>query len=227
MRAHYLQHVPFEGLGSIESWLLQAGFETTVTRFHESDELPDMSGVDLLIVMGGPMGANDEHLFPWLAAEKQYIRAAIESKMPTLGICLGAQLIARSMGGEVLPNPVKEIGWFPVNGIENAGGRFRLPRQLNAFHWHGDTFTLPRGAVRIASSSGCSNQGFQIGESCIGLQFHLETTRRSVEAIVHNCRDELVSGPFIQTEERILSVGQEQFDTINAVMAKVLEYLVH
>ena len=105
MRAHYLQHVPFEGPGSIEPWLAAAGYELTRTPFYAAADLPAAKAVDFLVVMGGPMSVNDEDQFPWLAPEKRFIREVIESGKPVLGICLGAQLIAERHGGEGLPQP--------------------------------------------------------------------------------------------------------------------------
>lgn len=110
MRAHYFQHVPFEGLGSIAPWLAAAGFEITSTRFFVSTELPDLNDIDLLVVMGGPMSVNDEAKLPWLVPEKRFIREAIKAGKPVLGICLGAQLIAGAAGTRIYRNPVKEIG---------------------------------------------------------------------------------------------------------------------
>ena len=114
MRARYLQHVPFEGLGSIESWLKMSGYEISCTPFFESAELPDIDEFDLLIVMGGPMGVHDKNKHPWLVKEKAFIKDAIESKKIVLGVCLGAQLIAHAMGAKVLKNRHREIGWFPI-----------------------------------------------------------------------------------------------------------------
>ncbi|MEW8197867.1 MAG: type 1 glutamine amidotransferase, partial [Candidatus Thiodiazotropha endolucinida] len=114
MRAHYLQHVPFEDLGSIENWLKRSGYEITRTRLYESEELPGIESVDLLVIMGGPMSVNDDQDFPWLVEEKEFIKKVIESGKPVLGICLGAQLIACSLGAEVFSNSVKEIGWIPI-----------------------------------------------------------------------------------------------------------------
>jgi GMP synthase-like glutamine amidotransferase len=110
MRAHYFQHVPFEGLGSIEPWLEEASYEITCTKFFDSTALPDLSSIDLLIVMGGPMSVNDEEKFPWIVTEKQFIREAIKSEKSVLGICVGAQLIASSMGSIGFQNAEKEIG---------------------------------------------------------------------------------------------------------------------
>ncbi len=226
MRAHYLQHVPFEGLGSIEAWLQNAGYEITSTRFYESAALPEISAIDFLVIMGGPMSINDEQDYPWLAEEKAFIREVIAAGKPVLGICLGAQLIASAMGGEVFPNSVKEIGWFPIQAVETDDtDTFRFPREAEVFHWHGETFSLPAGALRIAESRGCANQAFQIGSHVIALQFHLETTADSARSIVENCRDELVGGEYIQTEMEILSASQDRYDSINRLMSEVLTYL--
>jgi len=226
MRAHYLQHVPFEGLGSIEPWLDANGYEITVTRLFEAGEFPDLSAIDLLVVLGGPMSVNDEMRFDWLAREKRFVRNAVASGKPVLGICLGAQLIASALGSQVYPNGVKEIGWFPVCGVaSSAHSTFGFPRSMKVFHWHGETFDLPPGAVHIARSEVCENQAFQIGNSVVGLQFHLETTPASVLDIVSNCRDELTSARYIQTEAEILSAKAETYRSINQMMSEVLSSL--
>jgi GMP synthase-like glutamine amidotransferase len=227
MRAHYLQHVPFEGLGSIEPWLKRAGYEISLTPFFKSAELPDINEFDLLIVMGGPMSVNDEGRFPWLLQEKQFIRLTIEQRKPVLGVCLGAQLIANAMGARVYRNQFKEIGWFPVQGVPPYHRSvFSLPPSIDVFHWHGETFELPPDAVPIARSAGCENQGFQLGSSVIALQFHLETTPDSARGIVIHCRDELTPDKYVQSEERILSVAPENYQVINALMDDVLSFLV-
>lgn len=226
MRAHYLQHVPFEGLGSIEPWLGTAGFEITGTRFFESGELPDVNEIDLLVVMGGPMSVNDEAEFPWLSTEKRFIRDAIRSGKSVLGVCLGAQLIACAMGARVYRNHASEIGWFPVQGIQTSdGSTFRFPPLLEVFHWHGETFDLPPGATRLAGSAGCENQAFQLGSSVIGLQFHLETTPESAREIVAHCRAELVPSKYVQSETAILAASSEKYRAINNLMGNLLSYL--
>lgn len=226
MRAHYLQHVPFEGLGSIESWLQVAGYQISSTQFFNSEHLPEIEDIHFLIVLGGPMSVNDEAQHPWLVKEKEFIKRCIEAEKSVLGICLGAQLIASSMGSKVFPNSAKEIGWLPVEAVQSESTSvFRFPNETVVFHWHGETFSLPPSAVQLAKSKGCENQAFQIGKKVIGLQFHLETTPASAQAIVENCRDELVEGAYIQPASEILSITDERYSSINTLMGSILGYL--
>jgi len=226
MRVHTFQHVPFEGLGSIGAWLDQAGHTVTRTRFFESADLPEIGQVDWLIVMGGPMSVNDGPEFPWLDQEKRFIREMVDAGKPVLGICLGAQLIASAMGARVFPNAEKEIGWLPIQGVgPDDGTHFRFPADMAVFHWHGETFDLPTGAVRLAESRGCRNQAFQLGRLVVGLQFHLETTPESARELVAHCRHELVPAPHIQSEAQILAADSRRYAAINRAMAAVLTYI--
>ena len=229
MRAHYLQHVPFEGLGSIETWLHSMRADVSVTKSFEDPALPAVDDLDLLVIMGGPMSVNDEQEFPWLAAEKQFIRKAIERDKAVIGICLGAQLIAGALGAAVYPNREKEIGWFPVTAepASDAEGLFTFPRELLAFHWHGETFDLPDGATRLARSAACDNQAFQLGRRVIGLQFHLETTPDAARDIVHHCGDELQPARYVQSAMQILGVAGSTYTAINAWMDTMLGFVTH
>ena len=228
MKTHYLQHVPFEGLGSIDTWLQSMRADVTVTKFFENPTLPDVDDLDLLVIMGGPMSVNDEADHPWLAAEKQFIRSAIENDKAVIGICLGAQLIASTMGAAVYPNMEKEIGWFPITAepASYTEDIFSFPQELLVFHWHGETFDLPDGAIRIARSDACRNQAFQLGKRVIGLQFHLETTPASARDLVHHCRDELQPSRYVQSEAEILGIDPSCYSTINSCMDKVLQFIV-
>ncbi len=230
MRAHYLQHVAFEGLGSIEPWLKTAGCEVTCTRFFEDAGLPKTEEIDFLVVVGGPMSVNDEVQFPWLAPEKAFVRGAIQAGKPVLGVCLGAQLIASAMGARVYPNPCREIGWLPVRAVSPANARafpvFRFPKEVEVFHWHGETYDLPDGAVLLASSAGCRNQAFQLGPAVIGLQFHLETTLETLQGLVANCRAELVPSRYVQPETALLAAAPTKYRVIHGLMAEVLAFLL-
>lgn len=226
MRVHYLQHVPFEGLGSIRTWLQKHKCGITATKFYESSSLPSPDQFDLLIVMGGPMGVNDEEQYPWLRVEKKLIKDAINAGRAVLGICLGAQLIASSLGESVYPNRRKEIGWFPIKAVPvEDGAVYSFPKTLNVFHWHGDTFDLPEGAIHLAVSNACENQAFQLGKAVIGLQFHLETTVESADAIITHCRQELLPSKYVQPEEVIRDQSPERYLRINREMTKILNFL--
>ena len=174
-----LQHVPFEGVGQIGPWLIDRGHRVTVVRLDESDDLPDPAEVDLLVIMGGPMGVHDEAEHPWLRTEKRFVRSVIDAGAAVLGICLGAQLIAAVMGGRVGPNPVKEIGWSRVEPEDNATAREWLGeagQALTVFQWHGETFTIPDGATRILRGEYCANQAFVVHGRHLGMQCHVEMT---------------------------------------------------
>lgn len=222
MKLHWLQHVPFEGLGYIQQWAEPKGFDISCTRLFADEQLPAVERFDWLVVMGGPMGIYDHEEHPWLVSEKEFIKASIDADKIVLGICLGAQLIADVLGARVYPGPQKEIGWFPIRRAEGAPEI--IPEELTAFHWHGDTFYIPHGAIRIASSDACKNQGFVYNDRVVALQFHLETTPESMDALIENCRHELVDAPFIQTAEQ-MHTGFPTLGSANAAMEHLLDQL--
>lgn len=227
LRIHYLQHVPFEGLGSIGPTLRERGHELTGTRLFEEQQLPSVDHIDWLIVMGGPMGANDDDRFPWLASEKSLIYDAIDSGKVVLGICLGAQLIASVLGAKVYKNQYREIGWFPIERAPESMATIlgdALPIKIEAFHWHSDTFDLPKKAILLASSEACRNQGFVLENRVVGLQFHLETTPDSARELIKNCRGELNLSKYVQSETDLFTT-ESRFSNINKVMSSVLSRL--
>ena len=227
MNIHFLQHVPFEGLASIRGWIERGGHKIGCTRLYAGDGFPRPETVDLLIVMGGPMGVHDIGQYPWLVAEKAFLRAVIGADKRVLGICLGAQLIADVLGARVYPNGQKEIGWFPVTRSEDAGasvlGRL-LPAEFMAFHWHGDTFDLPPGAVHLGRSAVCRHQAYAVGERILGLQFHLETTPESARELIEHAGDELVAAPTIQSADDVLA-DSARFEVLNRLMFALLDGL--
>ena len=178
MRVHWLQHAEHEGLGCIEPWLRERGHRLTGTRLQRGEELPAPDDFDWLIVMGGPMNIYEHDRHPWLIREKFLIRDACVKKKKVLGICLGSQLVADVLGGQVTQNPETEIGWFDVelNADAEKSTLFKgFPSTFQAFHWHGDTFSYPPGATPLMSSRACPRQAFTWGEGrVVGLQFHLE-----------------------------------------------------
>ena len=227
LRIRCFMHVPYEGPGVIADWARQHQHTMAFTRFYEGDSLPDPGEVDLLVIMGGPMDVIDEMATPWMAAEIAWVSEYLESGKPVLGICLGAQLIARALGATVYAGNEKEIGWYPLQ-FHPAPVVLRIWRHLpdtrKEFHWHGDTFTLPEGASTIASSAAFPHQGFIYREQVIALQFHLEVTPAQVREMVENGRQELTAGPFVQREGEIL--GEKCCYSVNhELMFGLLDYL--
>jgi GMP synthase-like glutamine amidotransferase len=182
---------PFEGLGSIAAWAEEGQHRVIITRLFAGELLPDPALVDLLVVLGGPMSVHDQYLYPWLVDEKRFLEQVLHRSNPTLGICLGEQLLATVLGARVYGNRHKEIGWFPIGKTEEAGNsRYfsTFPASLPVFHWHGETFDLPAGAVHLARSAVCEHQAFSYGDCVLALQFHLETTPQGIASLLTHCR---------------------------------------
>lgn len=178
-RACVLQHIRCEPPGLFSGLLRDRGFVAETVELDEGGSLPDWREVDLVLAMGGPMGAYDETGHPWLAAEKQWIAAAVRAGVPYLGVCLGAQLLAASLGAEVRPGETPEVGVLPVEltGAGRADPVFGvLPGQFPALQWHGDTFVIPAGGVHLGRSAAYPNQAFRFGEAAYAVQFHVEVT---------------------------------------------------
>ena len=227
MKVRWFQHVEFEGLGLIEPWLRARGHELSSTRWWAGERATaaEIADCDWLVVMGGPMNIYQYRDHPWLPAEKAAIAAAIHAGKRVLGICLGAQLIADVLGGKVVQNAEREIGWWPLRPVpthearaefqalpgspvdRGAAERFALPGGLVepvVLHWHGDTFALPPGAVGLAESAACRRQAFAWGARVLALQFHLEMDEVAVARICEACAAELAAGGrWVQSAERI------------------------
>lgn len=188
-----IRHLAFEDLGSLETVLRQQGFTISYVEagLHSIARINPISP-DIVVILGGPIGAYDEQNYPFIIDELRLLERRLEADLPTLGICLGAQLMARSLGARVYPGAEKEIGWSPLN-LSDAGRRSSLRHlaaaHTNVLHWHGDTFDLPVGATHLASSAKYQNQAFSWGICSLGLQFHPEVTARGLERwfIGHAC----------------------------------------
>jgi GMP synthase-like glutamine amidotransferase len=227
LKVHYFQHVPFEGLGSIGEWIALNGHSLTSTRFFESAILPEISDIDWLIVMGGPMSANDEMQYSWLAAEKKFIRKAIDEGKTVLGICLGSQLLSAALGARVYPNEEKEIGWFDIELTCFAQSEklfFDIENKIKVFHWHGDTFDLPEKAVHLAFSKGCKNQAYRYQDKVLAMQFHLEPTPHSLQQMIDFGRNDIKPGKYVQSEQELLRYDQ-LIETNREILFKLLNRL--
>lgn len=224
MRIHWLQHVPFEGLGMIEPWATERGHILTATRLFENEALPLPGEVDLLIIMGGPMGVHDQARHPWLEREKLFLEDYVRSGKPALGICLGAQLLAHVLGAEVSRNPHPEIGWWRIHRSP-GGASIPWPEECDVFHWHGDRFALPDGAELLCSSEACDNQGFVWKGRVVGLQFHLEMTQPDIQRLCDHARDEIVDSPYIQPVEQLAPPAAEHQERLRTLLHMLLDGL--
>lgn len=179
------QHVPFEPLGTLDPLLRNAGFRIRYVNFaRDPGQVPSLDGYSALIVLGGPMNADQIDDFPNLSTEVSLIQDALDRGQSVLGICLGAQLLARALGASVRPDHAREIGWYDVDlTAEGADdpvlSAFGSRQQV--FQWHEDAIELPSGAAHLASSAACEVQAFRFGDSAYGFQFHLEVDHSLIE----------------------------------------------
>lgn len=186
-----IRHVAFEDLGSFTAVFEAHGFQVSY-RDAALDDLGsiDPLGPDVLVVLGGPIGAYEDDLYPSLRDELRVLEKRLAADRPTLGICLGSQLMARALGARVYPGPRKEIGWSPL-ALTDIGRQSCLAGLASTpvLHWHGDTFDLPDGALRLASTDDYANQAFSFGRAALALQFHPEVTAAGLERwfIGHAC----------------------------------------
>lgn len=185
-----VKHIHFEDLGIFENLLKKLGFGITyidapTAHFDVLDPLSD----DLLVILGAPIGAFDERIYPFLQDELRFIEKRLKAQKPLLGICLGAQLIARLLGAKVEPMGVKEIGFDAMQIASVSNNPLQGLENTPVLHWHGDQFALPEGCQSLAATAVCGNQGFTFGDNVLALQFHMEANPLKIEQwlVGHAC----------------------------------------
>ncbi len=219
------RHSATEGPGYFASFLERHGIPMQLLRIDAGDEVPDtLNGFSGICLMGGPMSVNDD--LPWIARELSLIRQAVDQDLPVIGHCLGGQLMSKALGGVVSANPAKEIGWgeLRIADAEVAsawlGG---LSPPLLAFHWHGETFSIPPGAVRILDSALCENQAFILNDRHIGMQCHVEMTPELIATWCASGADEIASspGPGVQSAAEMQADMANRVQQLHALADKI------
>jgi len=208
------RHAPTEGPGYFAEFLGEHGIPWQLIRIDEGDAVPGDAGkFSGLVFMGGPMSVNDD--LPWIPPVLELIRDAVARDIPVLGHCLGGQLISKALGGVVTRNPIKEIGWgkATVSNNETAHAWFGGIQSFEAFHWHGETFSLPQDAIRLLSSAHCANQAYALGKH-LALQCHVEMTEQMI-------RDWCGVG----AAELAASIGSPAVQSISAIQAQMADNL--
>ncbi|MGG1658441.1 type 1 glutamine amidotransferase [Brevibacillus sp. NRS-1366] len=224
MRVHILQHMDWGGPGVVSEWMREKGHTWTMTNVHKNEEFPEIDEFDLLVILGGVMGVYEEEENPWLIGEKQWIRNVIDNKKRVLGICLGAQLIASSMGANVKKHVHSEIGWWPVQFAKIAQEHpflHGIQDNYTFFEFHYDTFDIPESGVQLGKSVACKNQAFAIGDRVVGLQFHPEFNEEIVQGIETKLGPKIEPGPFVKPVPEMMS-SPERFAASKAFLYTLL-----
>jgi GMP synthase-like glutamine amidotransferase len=211
-----LKHISIEGGGTIEDYLISNKWEIDRRELQDGDAVPSRLGYDAIIILGGPMNVYEEDKYPFLKDEDKLIKEAIKKDIPTLGICLGAQLIAKAAGAKVTKNKVKEIGWYKVN-LTDAGKNDHVFRGISdsfdVFQWHGDTFGIPENGTLLATAELCTNQALKVGKNIYGLQFHVEVTEDMIYKWIDSYDEELESLKGIIDVEKIRRDTKAKFSS--------------
>jgi GMP synthase-like glutamine amidotransferase len=224
MKVSVLQHAASEGPGEIARWAGDRGHKVEVRHLYLGEPLPALTDFDLLVVMGGEMNIYQDRDWRWLKGERAFIAAAVAAKKKAIGICLGAQFLADALGGRVTQSGDYEMGWLPVSWTDAARQAFpELPATETVLHWHGDTFSLPAEAVRLASSDVCEQQGFMVPGRVLGLQFHMEADPPLVQQFVQS-QGEWPKGRFVQTSEAILAEAPKHCDANRLLLHSLLDW---
>ena len=223
MRAICLQHVPFEGPGTFATALTERG--VSLERYLVPlDGLPKDAG-NLLIVMGGPMSVNDPD--PWIAEETAFIRSALHAGTPVIGVCLGSQFMAKSLGATVRPGKALEIGMTPVTLTAEAKRDpvfSTLPESFEVFEWHGEVFDLPKDCVSLAGSDIAPLQAFRYGARAYGLLFHLEMEENGIESLCRECAPDLTNAHL--TTEQVKSAALPHLPPLHQIADRLIGHLL-
>jgi GMP synthase-like glutamine amidotransferase len=219
-RVTCFQHIDCEGPGTLGTILKSKKVELQILKPFQGDAVPEKLG-DGLVVLGGPMGVYEENQFPWMTAELNAIRKCLSENIPILGVCLGSQMLAHAAGAQVFRGAVPEVGWYPV--ALTPEGRLDplflgIPPEFEAFHWHGDTFTLPPNSTRLAGSAYTPNQIYKLGGNAYGFQCHLEVTEEMINSWASIYAKELTpqGGPILPSRiENQLSQNAEALGKIS------------
>jgi len=228
MHLHYFQHNHFEDLGFIGDWAKNNNFTTSITRFDLNPELPALQDFDWLVIMGGAMGVHDSDQYPWISEEIGFINEAIHSGKIVIGICLGSQMIASALGAKVYTNSEPEMGFWPISFSQEAqqDNVFRhFPNNFDVMHFHFDTYTLPEGAILIASSTVTPVQAFRYGNNVFALQFHSELTELNLPVFIRELETEIIPGPRVQNSSEMLK-KISSCGINNKIFSKVLDEIL-
>jgi GMP synthase-like glutamine amidotransferase len=209
MKILLLQHDPLDGPGSLLEWADSRGHAVSYCLICQGEPLPPLNDFDLLISLGGPMGAYEEEKHPWLVTEKEYLKQAVAAGKKVLGLCLGCQLLADALGGKAYRHTRKEFGWQPIEPLSSGVLWFQTNTPFDAFQWHGDTYSLPPGAIQLARNDAAEQQAFLLeppnGGKVLGLQFHLEWTEQMAREALAEPGVSPPPSSSVQTPEEILS----------------------
>jgi len=221
------RHSPTEGPGYFATYLDARGIPWKLIAIDAGEPVPTApDAYSGLVFMGGPMSVNDD--LPWIPQVTSLIRAGVAAEIPVLGHCLGGQLMSKALGGKVGRNPVKEIGWGEIEVADNPVAREWLGPDLGkfeSFHWHGETFSIPEGAVRIMGNRNCENQGFVVGKN-LGMQCHVEMTEQLIDIWCSTGADEIAgskSAPSVQSEEQMKEKAKEKLAAMRRVADRLYD----
>ncbi len=207
------KHVPFEGPGTFREELDKRGLKFREVNLYQGEAPKNLDGCGGLIIMGGPMNVYEEAEYPFLKDEDRLIKEALAKKIPIIGVCLGAQLMAKAAGAKVTKGKKKEIGWYPLHITDEAKSDpvFKvLPKEVEVFQWHGDTFDIPKGAVRLASSDLFPNQAFRMGNNAYAFQFHIEVTNKIIKEWIEINQTELEGVRDYIDSKKVLAESREK-----------------